>query len=412
MVDDMPACAHEAAIRRLMEGPAYRTMLEVLQNEHERTVADIVTLTEIPSPPFGEGPRAEAYRAMLAAHGLEDVEMDAEGNVFGLRRGVGNGEVVVLAAHLDTVFPAGTDVRVRREGTRLHAPGVGDDTRGLAVLLAWLRAMDAAGITTRADIVVLGDVGEEGPGDLRGVRRFFRDSRYRDRVKAFVTVDGPDMGTLVTGGIASRRFRATFQGPGGHSLMDFGIVNPMHALAQTVLELSRVAVPRTPRTTHAATVVSGGTSVNAIPNRAALEVDLRSESMEELERLDRRFRAIVAEAVAAENHARSTESGAVTLELTIIGDRPGGQGDRNGDLVRFALGSLRAHGFAPELVTGSTDANIPLSLGIPAICVGSGGEGGRYHSLDEWIDVEPQASVRGMAAGLVTALAIAGVAGS
>ncbi len=409
MPEDPSAHVHEAAVARLMEGAAYRTILETLRAEHDRTVADIVTLTEIPSPPFGEGPRAEAYRAMLVAHGLEDVEMDAEGNVFGLRRGVGNGEVVVLAAHLDTVFPAGTDVRVRREGTRLHAPGVGDDTRSLAVLLAWLRAMDAAGIATKADIVVLGDVGEEGPGDLRGVRRFFRESRYRDRVKAFVTVDGPDMDSLVTGGIASRRFRATFRGPGGHSLMDFGIVNPMHALAQTVLELSRIAVPRAPRTTHAATVVSGGTSVNAIPNGVALEVDLRSESMDELERLDRRFRAIVTEAVEAENHARSTAKGAVTAELTIIGDRPGGQGDRGSDLVRFARASMRAHGFEPELVTGSTDANIPLSLGIPAICVGSGGEGGRYHSLDEWIDVEPEASLRGMAAGLVTALAVAGM---
>ncbi|KAA2241042.1 M20/M25/M40 family metallo-hydrolase [Salinarimonas soli] len=408
MPDPTPS-SHDAAIRRLMESPAYASMIETLRAEHQRTVDDIVTLTEIPSPPFGEAPRAEAYRAMLESHGLADVEADREGNVFGVRRGSGNGEVVVLAAHLDTVFPAGTDVRVRREGTRLLAPGVGDDTRSLAVLLAWLRAMDAAGVKTQADIVVLGDVGEEGPGDLRGVRRFFAESRYRDRVRAFVTVDGPDMDTLVTGGIASRRFRATFRGPGGHSLMDFGTVNPMHALAQTVLELSRVAVPRTPRTTHAATVVSGGTSVNAIPNAAALEVDLRSESMDELERLDRRFRAIVAAAVEAENHARSTANGAVTVELTIIGDRPGGQGDRGSDLVRFALAGMRAHGFEPDLVTSSTDANIPLSLGIPAIRVGSGGQGGRYHSLDEWIDVEPEASVRGMAAGLVTALAVAGV---
>jgi acetylornithine deacetylase/succinyl-diaminopimelate desuccinylase-like protein len=316
---------------------------------------------------------------------------------------------VVLAAHLDTVFPAGTDVRVRREGTRLMAPGVGDDTRSLAVLLAWLRAMDAAGVRTRADLVILGDVGEEGPGDLRGVRRFFAESRYRDQVAAFVTVDGPDMDTLVTGGIASRRYRVTFRGPGGHSLMDFGIVNPMHAMAQTVGELARVAVPAEPRTTHAATIVTGGTSVNAIPNAVALEVDLRSESMPELARLDARFQAIVAEAVEAENHARSTASGPVTAELVVIGDRPGGQGDPEGGLVRLALAAMRAHGFDPALVTSSTDANIPLSLGIPAIRVGSGGRGDRYHSLDEWIDVEPEASVRGMAAGLVAALAVAGV---
>lgn len=399
----------DATIRRLMASPAYAAMLDTLRREHDRTVEDIVRLTEIPSPPFGEAPRAAAYRAMLEAHGLHDVETDAEGNVFGRRPGRGNGEVVVLAAHLDTVFPAGTDVRVRREGTRLHAPGIGDDTRSLAVLLAWLRAMDAADVSTQADIVILGDVGEEGPGDLRGVRRFFAESRYRDRVRAFVTVDGPDMDTLVTGGIASRRYRATFRGPGGHSLMDFGIVNPMHAMAQAVMELSRVAVPAEPRTTHAATIVSGGTSVNAIPNAVHLEVDLRSESMEELRRLDARFQAIVAEAVAAENHARSTASGPVGVELTLIGDRPGGQGDRSSDLVRLAVAGMRAHGFDPAFVTSSTDANIPLSLGIPAIRIGSGGQGDRYHSLDEWIDVEPEASLRGMAAGLVTALAVAGM---
>ncbi|HYF57106.1 MAG TPA: M20/M25/M40 family metallo-hydrolase [Salinarimonas sp.] len=407
----MDDTAPQAAIDRLVASAAYRTMAGTLRREHERTVDDIVALTQIPSPPFGEAPRAAAYRAMLEAHGLQDVETDPEGNVFGRRPGAGNGEVVVLAAHLDTVFPAGIDVTVRREGTRLHAPGVGDDTRSLAVLLAWLRAMDAAALRTSADLVILGDVGEEGPGDLRGVRRFFAESRYRDRVKAFITVDGPDMDTLVTGGIASRRYRATFRGPGGHSLMNFGIVNPMHAMAQTVLELARVAVPATPRTTHAATIVSGGTSVNAIPGAVALEVDLRSESMTELARLDRRFQAIVAEAVAAENHARSTASGAVEVELAVIGDRPGGRIDPEADLVRLALAAMRAHGFNPALVTSSTDANIPLSLGIPAIRVGSGGRGDRYHSLEEWIDVEPEESLRGMTAGLVAALAVAGVAG-
>jgi acetylornithine deacetylase/succinyl-diaminopimelate desuccinylase-like protein len=410
MADEIRIDTPEEAVRRLVATPAFAAMVETLAREHERTVEDIVALTEIPSPPFGEAPRAAAYRAMLEAHGLADVETDAEGNVFGRRPGTGNGEVVVLAAHLDTVFPAGTDVRVRREGHRLMAPGIGDDTRSLAVLLAWLRAMDAAGIRTKADLVILGDVGEEGPGDLRGVRRFFAESRYRDRVKAFITVDGPDMTTLVTGGIASRRYRATFRGPGGHSLLDFGIVNPMHAMAQAVLELSRVQVPASPRTSHAATVVSGGTSVNAIPNAVALEVDLRSESMDELDRLDRRFQAIVAAAVEAENHARSTADGPVSVGLTLIGDRPGGQGDRNSDLVRAAVAAHRAHGFDPAFVTSSTDANIPLSLGIPAIRIGSGGEGDRYHSLEEWIDVEPEASVRGMAAGLAAALGIAGVA--
>jgi len=236
----------ESTIRALMASETYRTAVATLAAEHERTVADIVTLTEIAAPSFHEDARGRAFLAMAEAHGLKQLEIDAEGNVTGLRPGAGNGPLVCIAAHLDTVFPAGTDLTVRREGTRLLAPGVGDDTRSLAVLLAWLRAMDAAGVTTRADLLVVADVGEEGPGDLRGMRHLFQKGRYRDRIGAFITVDSPDMTGIATGGVGSRRYRVTFSGPGGHSYGAFGLVNPMFAMADAVTRLGRVAVPAQP----------------------------------------------------------------------------------------------------------------------------------------------------------------------
>jgi len=398
------------SVAEIMQSPAYRKIVEVLEADHDRTVADIVALTEIAAPPFGEGPKGAHYLDMLRAHGLEDVELDGIGNAMGLRRGAGNGPLIVVAAHLDTVFPAGTVVTVRREGTKLFAPGVGDDTRSLAVLLAYIRALDAAGVRTSSDILFVGDVGEEGLGDLRGIRHLFTEGKYKDRIKAFFTVDSPDMEGLVVGGVGSKRYRATFRGPGGHSYGAFGLVSPAFAMAQAMLELSRVAVPAKPKTTFSASVFGGGTSVNSIPNEVWVEVDLRSEAPVELARLEQRFLAILDQAVQAENHARSTEQGVITVEATLIGDRPAGSTAADSDIVKHSTAALEAHGFAVRHVASSTDANIPMSLGIPAVKIGSGGTGGRGHSLDEWIDVEQSNSVRGMAAGLTAILAVAGIA--
>ena len=384
---------------------------ETLAAEHERTVQDLVTLTEIPAPPFAEEKRAAAYLEMLRAHGLEEVEQDEIGNVMGIRRGFGNGEMLVVAAHLDTVFPAGTDVRVRREGTRLMAPGIGDDTWSLAVNLAYLRALDAAGIRTRHDILFVGDVGEEGLGDLRGVRHLFAHSRHRARIRAFLTVDSPDVDRIVSGGVGSRRYRVTFRGPGGHSYAAFGLVNPMYAMAEAARGLAAVPVPASPPTTHCVSVVSGGTSINAIANAVTIEVDLRSASAVELERLDRRFLQIVEEAVATENAARSTTSGPVTAELVRVGDRPAGETPQGSPVCAFAAAAVAAEGYKPSFEFSSTDANVPMSLGIPALKIGAGGRGGRAHSLDEWLDVEPQETLRGMRTSLAAILAIAGMEG-
>jgi acetylornithine deacetylase/succinyl-diaminopimelate desuccinylase-like protein len=392
-----------------MASAAYRAALATLAAEHDRTVDDIVRLTQIAAPSFQEETRARAFQSMAAAHGLRDLAIDAEGNVTGVRPGVGNGPLVCVAAHLDTVFPAGTDLIVRREGSKLLAPGVGDDTRSLAVLLAWLRAMDAAGVRTRADLLFVADVGEEGPGDLRGMRHLFQKGPYKDRISAFITVDSPDMSHIATGGVGSKRYRVTFKGPGGHSYGAFGLVNPMFAMADAIARLGRVSVPASPKTTYSASVTGGGTSINSIPNSVWTDFDLRSEAPAELARLEASFLDLVAKSVVAENATRSTRSGPVTTDIAKTGDRPAGRTDENNELVRLAHAAISAHGFQPRFETSSTDANIPMSLGIPAIKIGSGGTGGRAHSLEEWIDVAPEPSIRGMAAGLATVLAVAGL---
>ncbi len=289
------------------------------------------------------------------------------------------------------------------------APGVGDDTRSLAVLLAYVRALDAAKIETEKDILFVGTVGEEGPGDLRGVRHFFTQGAYKDRVAAFFSFDGSDPTRVVTGAVGSKRYRATFKGPGGHSFGAFGLVNPMAAMARATADLYELEVPVSPKTTYSASVTGGGVSVNSIPAEVFTEYDMRSESPEALADLEGKLLAIFDKAVADENAARSTSQGEVSLDLRKIGDRPAGGTPLEAALVRDVAAAIREMGYEPKFNASSTDANIPMSLGIPAVTVGSGGSGGRAHALDEWIDVEPVETVRGMSVGLLAILAAAGV---
>jgi tripeptide aminopeptidase len=396
-------------VATVVASPTYRAATAELDREHDRIVSEIITLTEIPAPPFKEAKRAAAYAEMLRAAGLQNVEIDAEGNALGLWRGTGpaGAPLIVIAAHLDTVFPEETNVKVRREGTKLSAPGIGDDTRSLAVLLAYARAMKAAGVKTGRDILFVGNVGEEGPGDLRGIRHLFTKGKYKDRVHAFFSMDGTNGARIVNGGTGSKRYRVTFKGPGGHSYGAFGIVNPMAAMSQTVVDLYKIAPPKAPKTTYSASVTGGGTSVNSIPHEVWMEFDMRSESAAELARLEQSFLGAVDKAVAGENAARSVREGPVTADKKVIGDRPAGSTAASSELVRVAQAAVSAHGLTPELQISSTDANMPMSLGIPGITIGSGGSGGRAHALDEWIDVEKGASLKGMLPGLTMLLAMA-----
>ena len=407
-----PKADPQKTVSKLVASPAFKRAVAKLDADYDRTVADIVTLTQIPAPPFKEEARAKTYLEMLKAHGLSNVEMDAEGNVMGVRAGTatqGKGPFVVIAAHLDTVFPEGTDVTVKREGTKLMAPGIGDDTRSLATLLAYLRALDAAGVKTKSDILFVGNVGEEGPGDLLGVRHLFNTGPYKGRINAFFSMDGSDPSRIVDKGVGSKRYRVTFKGPGGHSYGAFGIVSPMAAMARAVTDLYAVQPPKDPKTTYSASVTGGGTSVNSIPNSAFMEFDMRSESAAELAKLDATLIGILDKAVAAENAARSTAPGKISYEAKVIGERPAGHTDPKSDIVVLTAAAVSALGFEPQHGDSSTDSNLPMSLGIPAVTIGAGGKAGRAHALDEWIDVEKTEGLKGMQVGLAALLAVAGV---
>jgi acetylornithine deacetylase/succinyl-diaminopimelate desuccinylase-like protein len=399
------AASYVKSATKLTSSAKYKAAVATLDADHDRTVEDIIKITQIPAPPFKEEARARAYMEMFKAHGLSDVEMDPEGNVLGLRKG-SDDSLVVIAAHLDTVFPEGTPVKVRREGTRLFAPGVADDSRSLAVLLAYMRALDAAKIRTKHSILFVGTVGEEGQGDLRGVRYFFTKGKYKDRVRYFFSMDGTEPRRVTHGGVGSRRYRVTFKGPGGHSFGAFGIVNPMTAMSQAVVEFYKTQVPAQPKTTFAASVTGGGTSVNSIPNEVFMEFDMRSEAPAELAKVEQQLLAAIDAGVAQENAARSTKSGSVSAEKTLIGDRPAGSTPLTATLVQSTAAAVKAMGYEPDFNASSTDSNIPMSLGIQAVTI-SGGHGARSHSLDEYIDVEKTESVRAMQVGLISLLAVA-----
>ena len=406
-----PAAAQssaDATVQRIVASAPFKRAAAALDAGHDQWVRDTIALTEIPAPPFKEATRARAFADMLRKRGLTDVEIDAEGNVLGLRKGTARGPVVVVSAHLDTVFPEGTDVKVRREGDKLHAPGVGDDSAGLATLLALVDAMKAGAIQTRSDVLFVGTVGEEGPGDLRGVRHLFNQGKYKGRIGAFFSIDGGGLENVTTGGVGSKRYRVTFKGPGGHSYGAFGLVNPMGALGQTVTDLYKVKVPAKPKTTYSASVVGGGTSVNSIPEQVWLEVDMRSESADELAKVERQFLDIVPRAVAAENAARSTREGKVTADLKKIGDRPAGETPPPAEIVRITEAAYRAEGISVRRNASSTDANMPMSLGIPAVTLPRGSSGGRAHAPDEWIGIEKAANVKVKRIVLATILATAG----
>jgi acetylornithine deacetylase/succinyl-diaminopimelate desuccinylase-like protein len=410
-VGALPATAQVSGtgMTPLVQGAQFRRAAAFIEADYDRFVRELIALTEIPAPPFKEERRARAYLDLLRQHGLADVEMDPEGNVMGIRRGIGNGPMLAVVAHLDTVFPEGTDVTVKRDGTRLRAPGIGDDTRGLAFVLAVIRAMDAAKFRTSGDILFVGNVGEEGEGDLRGVKYLLHKGKYKDRIKRFLAVDGGDQSSLTRGGVGSKRYRVAFKGPGGHSYGAFGLVNPAYAMASAIARFADVQVPGSPRTTYNVGVVAGGTSVNSIPFEVSMDVDLRSESCAELRKVDATFVAIVKTAVDEENRARSTREGRITADLKVIGERPCGETPVDSPMVRSVAAVVEAFGMKPTYTFGSTDSNIPMSLGIPALTVGRGGPGGRAHSPDEWTDIEPKAGARAIEIGLAMILAVAGV---
>jgi len=410
ILGSVAALAQVPAATRILTNPKFQAAEDFIAADHDRFVREIIQITEIEAPPFKEEKRAKTFADLLRQSGLSDVEIDAEGNVIGVRKGTGTGPLIAIAAHLDTVFPEGTNVKVRREGTKLRAPGVGDDSRALAVLLAIVRALDAAKIQTASDILFIGNVGEEGPGDLRGMKYLFQKGPYKDKIKMFISLDPYGAGNDSTvGGIGSKRFKVTFKGPGGHSFGSFGLVSPAYALGNGIAKLSRMPVPSRPKTTYNVGVIGGGTSVNSIPFESWMDVDIRSETKEELNKAVESFTRLMREAAEEENRARSTSQGRVEVDVRLIGDRPFGQTPMSAPIVQIAAGVVEGLGMTPVYGVSSTDSNIPMSMGIPSLTLESGGTGGRNHTLDEWIDVEKAVSLRGINVAMGILLALAGI---
>ena len=403
-----PDSEYDAAIRAVAGRPEVRHALALARMLERTADAALIELTEIPAPPFGEAARGRRFAALLREAGLADVTVDESGNVLARRAGVAGRGTVAIVAHLDTVFPPGTDVTVRRRGDRLQAPGIGDDTRGLVVLLNIAEALERADVRTRADILFVGSVGEEGLGDLRGVRHLLRPDG--PRIDQFIAIDGGSDQEVINQALGSRRYRVTVTGPGGHSWGDFGLANPAHALARAIDSFDRAASAVAGVGTLASYNVGrigGGTSVNAVPRENWAEVDMRSTDPGTLDRLDAVLQSSVTRAV--DEHNRMRDRGApLTVRFELIGERPSGVVDPRAPLVRRALAVTRFLGLRPRLGVASTDANLPIAEGIPAVTLGRGGAGGGAHSLDEWW--APRDAHIGTQRALLLLLASAGVA--
>jgi len=387
---------------RLKQDAAVAAALAAVEANEPRLLDDQARLCEVPAPPFKEERRAALYKQLFEEAGLVNVRIDKVGNVLGERPGLQPRPHLVFSAHLDTVFPEGTDVRVTREGPYLRGPGIGDDCRGLAVVLGVIRALNAAKVVTPGTITFVGTVGEEGLGDLRGVKHLFAEE-LKGRIDRFVSVDGTGLG-ITHIGVGSRRYRVTYTGPGGHSYGAFGLANPIHALGRAIAKVADFQVPVEPKTTFNVGRIGGGTSVNSIAFEAWLEVDMRSADPASLKSVDASFLKAVETALAEENE-RWNQRGRLSVDVKLVGDRPAGRTPESAPIVQAAVSVTRALGLPVQLDEGSTDSNIPMSLGVPAVTIDGGGRGSGAHSLGETFDSTD--SWKGTQRALLLAIALA-----
>lgn len=397
----MSAASPQGVVDRLVASDAVQQALAFIERNEPAMIEQQIRLTQIPAPPFAEQERAAEFKRLFEERGLENVRIDAVGNVLGERPGRGAGPRLVFSAHLDTVFPAETDVTVRRDGSTLHAPGIGDDGRGLAVVLAVIEALNHASIETEGPITFVGTVGEEGLGDLRGVKHLFNEE-LRGKIDRFVSVDGTRYGITNTG-VGSYRYRVTFSGPGGHSYGSFGMANPIHALGRLIAKISDFEVPSRPKTTFSVGRIGGGTSVNSIAYEAWFEVDMRSADKDALQTLHGKFQK-ASEAALAEEQARWNSEAPLELDLDRVGLRPAGSTPGDSPTVQAALAATRALGLDTDLREGSTDSNVGMGLNIPSITIGGGGSGEGAHSPKESYDTTD--SWKGSQRALLIALAL------
>ncbi len=401
-----PQASRQAQGSRLPDDARVRAALDWFSPNISWVNDQQVRITEIPAPPFQEAQRATAVKELLAETGLS-VQIDKTGNVIAELRGVNEKEIVIVAAHLDTVFPAGTDVKVHREGSRMTAPGISDNGSGVAALVALARAAQFAHLRPQRSILFVADVGEEGEGNLRGMR--FLVDAFRSKLKAVVVLDGSGTDHVTTKALASRRLEALITGPGGHSWSDFGMANPINALVRGSVRFINTKVPASPRTTFNIGQIEGGTSVNSVPHEARLKVDIRSESEDELSRLESALRECIAAGVRDETEsARDRSKGKLEWKVELLGGRPGGELAADSALLAALRAADEFVGNQSRIERSSTDANIPLSLGIDAISIGVGGSGGGAHSLQEWYDSAGREA--GLKRALLTIFGISGLA--
>jgi acetylornithine deacetylase/succinyl-diaminopimelate desuccinylase-like protein len=395
-------------LRELHDSPAMQSAFRFFAERADEITKDQIRICTIPAPPFGERERALFLLEQFTQAGLNDAALDEVGNCLALRKGRSLSPLLVVSAHLDTVFPPATDCTVRRDGQRLLAPGISDDGAGLAALMALARALEACPVETEGSLLFVGTVGEEGEGDLRGVRHLFTGGEWARRIDAFISLDGPGVDRITNSALGSRRYRVSLTGKGGHSWGDFGAANPVHALGRVIARLVSYPAPRNPRTTFNVGRIEGGASINVIPCKASMDVDLRSADGDELRRLDAFFRRAVYGATADENSGRRKSDPPLELNVQLIGDRPSGETPANSLLLETAIEATSLLGHTARLDQSSTDSNIPISLGIPSITLGAGGTAGNTHTLEEWYD--PRGRDVGLKRTLLIMLGMVGAA--
>ena len=376
--------AYTKQIEKLTRRSEIKRAFEAIDALEQYTTTQHIELTEIPAPPFMEEVRATAFADRLRATGVDSVWIDAVGNVMGFIKGAEGSKTVALNAHLDTVFPEGTDVTVKKQNDTLYAPGIGDDTRGLAMLLTVSKVLQEQSLNPSSNVLIVATVGEEGLGDLRGVKELF--SERGPGIDSWIAIDGGAISRVNNKALGSYRYKVTFDGPGGHSWGAFGLANPHHALGSAMHHFVKAADAYTktgPRTSYNVGVVEGGTSINSVPFSSSMLIDIRSVEPYRLDEMEQLLNQAVHQGLNEQNEIRRTGE-ALTVKVEKIGNRPSGELDPSLPLIQRAMAATSYFGAEPELTRGSTDSNIPISLGIPAITIGRGGSGGNAHSLDEW----------------------------
>jgi tripeptide aminopeptidase len=400
--------AVEAASEAILANAKVIKALEDIKADDETAFAEQKRITEIPAPPYKENRRAEYVLKRFVELGFKEASIDAEGNVIALRKGSGGGRPkLVVSAHLDTVFPEGTDVTVKEKDGVILAPGIGDDSRGLAALLSLIKSLNGNGIVTVGELMLVGTVGEEELGNLRGVKALFRDHTDID---GFISIDGLGVARVVNQATGSHRYEMIFKGPGGHSFQEFGLPSAIHAMGRAIAAISDSQTPSDPKTTFTVGTVSGGTSVNAIAAEAKMTVDMRSNSTEELLKLEARLLDLVKQAAVEENARWKSDK--LSVEIKLIGDRPAGIVALDSPIVQATQRAVAAIARGPRVTFAgsSTDSNLAMSLGIPAVTIGGGGEGGNWHSRNEWY--KPVEAYLGPQSALLTILVLTGLDGA